>query len=108
MKIDDSKISNLLKQTEVSLPEELDIKTTRLILKNPKKRLSFNYIWKVASIPVALVLIFTFILLFPFNDNSIEEGISEIRTEFFIKNKNIKIIWIQRKDFKLNLKKEKK
>ena len=107
MKIDDAKIQNLLNRAEVSLPEDLDKKTTQLIIEKPEKSFSFNKIWKVSLIPAALALVFAFILFFPVNKYPKGEEISEIRTEFLIKDKNIKIIWIHKKDFKLNLKKEK-
>jgi hypothetical protein len=53
-----------------------------------------------------MVIIAALVIFQPFfNKKSIEPGtpITEIKSEFELRDKNIKILWVQKKDFKLRL-----
>jgi len=108
-KIDDEKISRLVQAVQYEIPPSVEDKLDRgLANSNESKTRSRR--WSLAWYPAAAVLAATIIIaaLFtfqPFKKSTIEPApISEIRTEFELKDKNIKIIWFQKKDFKLRRK----
>jgi hypothetical protein len=108
-KIDDEDISRLVQAVQYEIPPIVEDKLNR-DLENWGKSKTGPRRWFLSWYPAAAVLAATVIIaaLFtfqPFKKNTIEPvPISEIRTEFELKDKNIKIIWFQKKDFKLRRK----
>jgi hypothetical protein len=99
----DERIAQLVKRVESDIPSALEEKlqlveeTLRPRAKILRKRPMF-YLGIFSSAAVVLLL---FVFLFPLFQGVPEAPISEIRTEFELRDKNIKIIFIQREDFDL-------
>jgi len=99
----DEKITKLVQSVESEIPAPVE----------EKLRVKAEIILPVYKIPVkprplfigiltsAAVILFAFLFLFPVLQKRREPQIAEIRTEFEIRDKNIKIIFIQRSDFNL-------
>lgn len=60
------------------------------------RRIAF---WGPLLAATALIVAFSLPLLYP--PRAAEKKITQIRTEFSLPDKNIKIIWVQRHDFRL-------
>lgn len=99
----DRKIAELVRSVEVEIPASVEEKLKMveeagrprsIIL---RKRPVF-YLGILSGVAAVLLL---FVFLVPLFRGVPESPISEIRTEFELKDKNIKIIFIQRKDFNL-------
>lgn len=110
-KIDDHKISSLVQSVKYKIPEAVEDKINSAIeeSKTIKSRSRFfkkPLLWYPVSLTAALLIILTLsILINPLIEKKPalqKPPISEIRTQFEIKEKNIKILWIQKKDFQLN------
>ena len=100
--INDEIISSVVRSVENKIPGSVE---KRLIYDmgkvNQKKRFFWKkyLFWYPASAIATIIL--GIILLRPFQTDQsiIQSPVTEIRTEFEIKDKNIKIIWFQKKDF---------
>jgi hypothetical protein len=99
----DEKISELVKSVETDIPpaveEKLDL--ARETLQPGHKILGKRPIFYLGILSSAAVILLLFLFLFPLFHGVPESQISEIRTEFELRDKNIKIIFIQKKDFSL-------
>ena len=99
----DEKIAQLVQCVEAKIPDAVEEKlriaeeALRLHHKILRKRPIF-YLGILSSTAAVLLL---FVFLFPLFRGVPESQISEIRTEFELRDKNIKIIFIQREDFDL-------
>ena len=110
-KIDDTTISRLVQAVRYEIPPLVEDKLNRHLEnwgKSKTKRRSrrWSLSWYPAAAALAAVIIIAVLFTFhPFKKHTAAPGaIAEIRTEFEIKDKNIKIIWFQKKDFKLRRK----
>ncbi len=99
----DDKISSLVRSLEHEIPAGLEQEARRAVqVKTPQPHLFLRHplLWATGLASAALLLV-GMLFLYPQLKKKPEPLISEIRTEFEIKDKNIKIIWIQKKDFEL-------
>ena len=104
----DEEITRLVQSIEAPIPSkienELRTKTERL---KPKHRIwSKRLVLPLGVITSAAMIIFIVLFLFSPIQKISEPLISEIYTEFEIKDKNIKIIFVQRRDFSLFMEEE--
>lgn len=103
----DNMISDIVKSVEHKIPETIETQLIHKIKKVKHKKGSARkkYLLWYPVTAMATILV-GILLLRPFQRAQIntESPITEIRTEFEIKDKNIKIIWFQKKDFKLRRK----
>jgi hypothetical protein len=108
-KINDQMIADLVGSVERPVPNHTDARLKRRLQKERLKaggKKSRSYLWLPVPAFTALLLLLFFILPLV-NNQEVKEGsdIQEIKTEFFIKDKNIKIMWFSKKDFNLRRKK---
>ena len=99
---DDKEISRIVRSAdlEISLELEEKIREKTERLEVPRgKRFSRWPIWAAAT-ACASAFLFAILLIYP-GPQSPGREIAEIRTEFEIPEKNIKIIFVQRADFPL-------
>ena len=104
--IDDEMISTLVRSVRYKVPDSVEeqVNASMAETKTGKPRLFKRPLfWYPVS--VATVVIIAVLVIFqPFvNKERIDTGapITEIKTEFELRDKNIKILWVQKKDFKL-------
>ena len=99
----DEKIAKLVQSLETDIPapveEDLQAKA-ETILPVHKVRIKRRPLF-IGILTSAAVILFALLFLFPMLQKRHEPQIAEIRTEFEIRDKNIKIIFIQRRDFNL-------
>jgi len=101
---DDQLISQLVRGVKYSIPAELDNQISEIILQNRKKK---PMLWLRLSLSAVAIAIITavFVMLIPYfhviKPSEPEMQISEIKTQFELSDKNIKILWVQKKDFNL-------
>lgn len=105
-KIDDEKISRLVQAVQYEVPPVVEDRLNRSLVNWGKSKTvprSRFLSWRPAAVVLAATILIAALFTFqPFKKNTAEpDPISEIRTEFELKGKNIKIIWFQKKDFKL-------
>lgn len=106
----DRRIADLVQSVRVNLPPELDEQVTIELEKKNNKSGSHFYTqssWlPVTALAAALLLLAVLYIFQPFTDSNnqdvVEKNISEIKTEIYIQDKNIKILWVQKQGFKLN------
>ena len=99
----DGLISSSLAKSELEIPVELQRTIRRRIValanQPHRSRWILVKIWLPLLAAAILLLVVSLHLLFqPLPE---AKKISQIRTEFSIPGKNIKIIWVQREDFQL-------
>jgi len=104
----DEEISRLVQSVETFIPSTIDnelrTKTERL---KPKHRIwSKRLVLPLGVITSAAVIIMIVLFLFSPVQKTSDTLISEIYTEFEIKDKNIMIIFVQRPDFNLFMEEE--
>ncbi len=104
----DEKICGLVQSVETQIPSKLDnelrTKTERL---KPKHRIWSQRLVLPLGVITSVAMIITMVLfLFSPIQKTSETLISEIYTEFEIKDKNIMIIFVQRPDFNLFMEEE--
>ena len=110
-KLDDQRISELVRSVRYKVPEAVDARLTAALGGKKQKRTLRpvrSRLWFPVSVSAAAaVIIIAAIFIFqPFkNVNEPVTPITEIKTEFELKDKNIKILWVQKNEFKLKLKK---
>lgn len=95
-------ITDMVQSVEHHLPAEVEDSLTQKLVQasTAKKRQKLRWWYSPA---LAAALLFMAILMQPLFKSTApaDTPIDEIRTEFVIKAKNIKIIWFQKKDFQL-------
>lgn len=92
-------ISSRLEKDELEVPPALRKRIAALAAPPGLSAWKRVKIWAPWLAAAALLLVVSLSLLFP---PQLEiKKISQIRTEFSIPGKNIRIIWVQRKDFRL-------
>lgn len=104
----DEEITRLVQSVEASIPPnvENELRTKTEALK-PKHRIWTNrLVLPLGVITSAAVIIMIVLFLFSPIQKTSEPLISEIYTEFEIKDKNIMIIFVQSRDFNLFLEEE--
>ena len=105
-RISDERISRLVRSVTYDIPPYVEDKIEQAITnwgkgKRPARRWAFAW-YPAAAVLAAAILIAALFVIRPFTGSGIEPApITEIRTEFELKDKNIKIIWFQKKDFEL-------
>ncbi len=105
-RIDDKYISQLICSIEHDEPgiPEIDV------LKKSERKTNKNIIYLIRTIAATIILLIGIIFINKSGEiinKEVEKQkktneISEIRTDFVIRKDNIKIIWIQKKEFNLN------
>jgi len=110
---DDETISSLVRSVQYTLPGSLDREVNTLLVQaNREKRIFKPVFWYPITAAASLAIMLIFTLFQPFwqenntgapkeNLNSSPAPITEIKTEFDLPQSNIKIVWVQKKDFKL-------
>ena len=105
---DDETISRLVQSVRINLPQEVDKKLAETLKASTKAKTwnlwpgfpKLSRLFYPAAVLAGVVLLL--VVFGPWSSPApLEDPITEIRTEFEIKDKNIKIIWFQKKDFKL-------
>ena len=109
MKQYDEKISRLVQAVQYEVPSVVEEKLNRSLTNWGKSRTGVRrwfLSWRPAAAALTATIIIVVLFTFqPFKKSAVEPApIAEIRTEFELKDKNIKIIWFQKKDFKLRRK----
>lgn len=105
--IDDEMISTLVRSVQYKVPDSIEEQVNASMAKTKTwKTWLFKrpLLWYPVSAVAALVIIAVLVIFQPFvNKKAIDPGtpITEIKTEFELRDKNIKILWVQKKDFKL-------
>jgi hypothetical protein len=101
-RVDDRSIESAVRSVNVSLPETLDQKVTAALRAKDKKPRLWYPLATAAALLLAAVMVFIFQ---PFSGTTVETDtpapITEIKTELTLSHANIKILWVQKKDFKL-------
>lgn len=99
----DEKITKLVKSVEADIPAAVEekLQIAEETLRSRHKILGRRPIFYLGILSSAAAVLLFFVFLFPLFQGVSESQISEIRTEFELRDKNIKIIFIQRKDFNL-------
>jgi hypothetical protein len=105
-KIDDEMISTLVRSVQYKIPDSVEEQVNASMAKT-KTGKSWLFKRPLLWYPVsaaAMVIIAALVIFQPFvNKETIDPGtpIMEIKTQFELRDKNIKILWVQKKDFKL-------
>ncbi len=106
-KIDDLLISDLVRSVKYEIPVTVEAKVTAAMNRKKKApRTGRSFVWYPVSAVLAMLIIVSFFIFQPFAGNRIATpaaptSITEIKTELELADKNIKIIWVQKEDFKL-------
>ncbi|MCK4761669.1 MAG: hypothetical protein KAW12_05670 [Candidatus Aminicenantes bacterium] len=109
--LDDERIVALVGAVKYKIPQPVEERLNRAIAgweqeKKTVRRRSFSWYPVAAALAAVFILVAALFVIRPFAGGSAAPPpITEIRTEFELKDKNIKIIWFQKKDFKLRRKK---
>lgn len=99
----DEKIAKLVQSVEAGIPAQVEEKLqakAETILPVPKVWIKRRPLFLGILTSAAMILL-AFLFLFPLLQKRREPQIAEIRTEFELIDKNIKIIFIQSRDFNL-------
>ncbi len=98
--LDDRMISDVVRSVRYTIPYTVDEKVKAAIIKPP-----LPLLWLRLSLSAAVFAVLVFAVFFfqPYFKNTAEpvSPITEIKTQFELKDSNIKILWVQKKDFKL-------
>lgn len=113
-KIDDRMISDLVRSVRYRVPETVEAKVAAALHKKKHKkkkaarapRTGRPFLWYPVSAALAMLIIVSVFIFRPFMKNGIDSPaapapITEIKTELELADKNIKIIWVQKENFKL-------
>jgi len=111
-KLDDQMISRFTRSVKYKIPEAVEERVTTALTKEKKGKTMGpvrSRVWFPLSVSAAAaaVIIAAIFIFQPFLNNRSEPvtPITEIKTEFELNDKNIKILWVQKKDFDLKLRK---
>ncbi len=99
----DNRISELLRDTDRNIPAECEIKI-RTTASSVRFRPRLSFIRRpffLILVPAAAAVLLLVFLLLPALRKPPAPQISEIRTEFELADKNIKIVFFQKSDFNL-------
>jgi type VI protein secretion system component VasF len=98
----DDRISRLVRSIDLEIPPKIESRIHGLAATLlPHRRIKIlRPLWFAASAGIAALLLVV-LLLSPIFRSRTEPKIAEIRTEFDLPDKNIKIIFIQKPDFPL-------
>ncbi len=99
----DEEIARLVRSVEIQVPQDLDdrIRAAAAGLRQSHGRSRVRRFWFLALVPGAAAAFLIAVLIGPELRPQPDSPISEIRTEFELVDKNIKVIFIQRPDFHL-------
>lgn len=103
--IDDRMIAEAVGSVRYRVPELLDARVSAALERERKVRKTWKQsIWYPVSAVLTAALVAVLLLVQPGGNVTAppEEPISEIKMEMELADQNIKIIWVQKKDFKLN------
>lgn len=109
-KIDDEMISTLVRSVQYKVPDHVEeqINASMAEAKTGKPRLfKRSLFWYPLSAVAVMVIIAVLVIFQPFVQKETIDPrtpITEIKTEFELRDKNIKILWVQKKDFILRYK----
>jgi len=101
----DEKISRIISSVEHTIPDFIDRKLSQKLQHSRQKRPTSMlklFLWYPAT--AIATLVFALFIVLPVIQKiavATSEPIEEIKTVFELPEKNITIIWIQKKDFKL-------
>jgi hypothetical protein len=99
----DEFISRSLDKLEIEVPAALqaDLRRRAAAIKMTPRWTAWKRValWASLSAAAVLLAVISLPLLFPIRTP--EKKITQIRTEFSIPEKNIRIVWVQRDDFRL-------
>lgn len=107
--LDDQMISSLVRSVRYNIPEAVEAQVKTALNKEKTGGPIKSRHWRPLSVSAAAAaFIIAAIFIFqPFFKSSGQRErtapITEIRTEFELTDKNIKILWVQKKDFNLKL-----
>jgi anti-sigma-K factor RskA len=107
--LDDQLVSSLVQSVKYRIPAQVEEQANTAIKRAGEKKsrwLQRPLLWLPVSVTVAAVIILTLFTFHPFMKKKATEPvnqISEITTIFELKEKNIKILWVQKKDFSLKI-----
>ncbi len=105
---DDQTISRSVQAVRYHVPDELDNRVTQSIINasvssSPSSVSPIFWFKFSISTAVVMALIAIFIFIVPGIETNVPQTstnqISEIKTEFELSDKNIKVLWVQKKDF---------
>jgi hypothetical protein len=106
----DQVISDAVQQLRFSVPEHLDRKVDAALIDASQPRsfglkvLNLFKVPRVWATAAACLLLIAALFWFQPDNGKIDTGeipLKEIKTEIQLSNANIKILWVQKKDFKL-------
>ncbi len=106
--IKDEDIKRIMDSLETEIPEEVDIRVNEMIRHETVSRGSFRSFftdmnpfikWSPAVVSVILLMVLGFFQLR--TDIPENKPMQEIRIEYEIKDKNIKILWVKKEEFLL-------
>jgi len=99
----DEKISRIVQSIESDIPASVEEKLTEITENiRPFQRMRINRLpLSMGILTSAAMIILAFLFLFPLFHRNAEPQITEIITEFELRDKNIKIIFIQSQNFNL-------
>jgi hypothetical protein len=99
----DKFISSSLEKLELEIPAEVrsGLQRRMAVMAGQPRRPAWKRfaLWVPVLAAAGLAVVVSLSLLFP--PKPTEKKITQIRTEFSIPDKNIKIVWMQRDDFRL-------
>jgi hypothetical protein len=97
----DQEIARLVRRVETNVPPALDGRIRAVAAHHVSGRSWTRRFWYLALIPSAAAAILAAVLIRPALYPTADPPLSEIRTEFELVDKNIKIVFIQKPDFHL-------
>lgn len=105
--LDDQRISDLVRSVRFNIPYPVDEKVTAAIIKphQPQPQLWLRLSLSATVLAILVVALFIFQSYFKAAVGHVSP-ITEIKTQFELNDKNIKILWVQKKDFKLRRQEE--
>ena len=109
LEIDDEIISSLVQSVQYRVPAHVEEEVNAAMMKTREEKSRWArrpLMWYPVSMAAATALILALLIFQPFMEKKAAEPvkpISEIKTVFELKDKNIKILWVQKKDFSLRI-----
>lgn len=103
-KIDDELIADLVRSVRYEIPGAVEAKVSAALHRKKKvPRAGRSLVWYPVSAVLAMLIVVSVFIFQPFIKNSADTPapITEIKTELELADKNIKIIWVQKENFKL-------